>query len=515
MVWKADDPQGNEAAKCLFDILPYVGESGFDLGCGPHKVLDHFVGIDNCIDTRLYGIAMKPDLAVPSCERLAPFADEATETVFSSHLLEHIENHRAALREWWRVLKIGGHLILYLPHRDFYPNIGQPGANSDHKHDFHPDDIVAAMREVAADWDLVENQERSGGNEYSFLQVYRKLTAGEGQRESFRAARPEKRAGIVRPGAYGDSLWGASIAAAYKRDGYHVTMYTGPAGSEVLAHDPNIDRIVHLRGTWFTDTDWVLYYLHESKKYDRWVNLIGSVETYALPHPHEMAYHWPYAVRRARMDGINYLEAMHEVAQADGPYEYRFHPTDEEVRWAREQRAKLFPGPLVVVSPTGSGLPKTWPHVQAFMDLMAARGVYVVVLGELRQQLEPDPRYGCVLGKDLPMRLAMTLTHQADVVVGTESAIINAAAFEAGVVKVALLSHSTPANLTKHWPSTIVLEPEVACYPCHRLHADFTFCARHEGTGFAACQSQATAEVVAEAIEPVLAMARARWKDAA
>ena len=63
----------------------------------------------------------------------------------------------------------------------------------------------------------------------------------------------------------------------------------------------------------------------------------------------------------------------------------RFYPSAEERSWASEQRRKLFPGPLVAIAPTGSGGPKTWPHVQRFMDLMAQIGVYTVVLGELRQ----------------------------------------------------------------------------------------------------------------------------------
>lgn len=509
MVWRADDPQGNEAAKVRFDVVPYIGESGFDLGCGAAKLFEHFLGIDSGLDARLFGVAMKPDIVVPTCERLAMFADEATETVFSSHLLEHIENYRAALAEWARLVKVGGHLILYLPHRDLYPRMGTPGANPDHKHDFHPDDIRAAMADAPGSWDLVVNETRASGREYSFLQVYKRLPHGVLRAESWKNARPEKTVGIVRPGAYGDTLWGSSIAAGFKKQGYHVTFYTGPNGAEVLAHDPHIDRLVNLRGHWFSDEDWLLYYLWESKKYDRFTNLIGSVETWLLPHPNELAYYWPHAVRKARM-GKNYLEAMHEVAELPFEFAQRFYPTAQERAWAAEQRRKLFPGPLVAVAPTGSGEPKTWPHVQAFMDLLAARGVYVVVLGELRQELLPDLTFACVLGKELPIRLAFALAQEADVVVGTESAIINAVAAEDNL-KVVLLSHSSPENLTRDWRNTMAVEPDgLACYPCHRLHKGFEFCARHAGTGFAACQSQASAEAIAGAILPYIERLRSR-----
>jgi ADP-heptose:LPS heptosyltransferase len=499
MVWRATDPQGNEAAKCIFDIVPYVGTSGFDLGCGPHKVFDHFLGIDSGVDTQLFGVAMKPDIVVPTCARLTMFADAATETIFSSHLLEHIEDHHAALREWWRLLKVGGHLILYLPHQELYPNIGTSGANPDHKHDFLPQDIVAAMRVVATDWDLVHDETRDQGREYSFLQVYRKLAEGSGQRYSVRDPQPEKTVGIVRPGAFGDALWGSSLAKQFKAQGYHVTMYTGPNGADVLAHDPHIDRIVTLRGHWFSDEDWVLYYLWQSKKYSRFVNLIGSVESQLLPHPNEIPYYWPHPVRHARMNR-NYLEAMHEIAELPFDFDQRFYPSDAEQVWAREQRRKLFPGPLVVIAPTGSGEPKTWPHVQRFMEVLAEHGVYTLVLGELRQELVPPEKYGCVLGKELPMRLAMTLSLEADVVVGTESALVNAVA-SADNLKVVLLSHSSPENLTKHWRNTMSVQPvNLACYPCHRLHKGFTFCAQDPETKFARCQSMAPAETIAQAV---------------
>lgn len=503
MVWKAEDPQGNEARKVRFDVVPYVGAGGLDLGCGPAKIFEHFVGVDSGIDTQLFGTLMKPDIVVDTCERMPIFGDRSCACVFSSHLLEHIEDYEGALAEWWRLVKVGGYLVLYLPHRDLYPRRGTPGANPDHKHDFHPDDITAVMQRLGADFDLLVNETRNERQEYSFLLVFKRLADGAGQRWTCNQPKPAKTAAIVRPGAYGDALWGSSLAAELKAQGYHVTVYTGPQGMEVLRADPNIDRLVEIRGFLFDDEEWVLYYLWESRKYDRFINLIGVVESQLLPHPNELPYHWPEPVRRARMNR-NYLEALHEVAMLPPVFRQRFFPTEAERAWAAENRPKLFPGPLVVVAPTGSGLPKTWPHVQRFVELMAARGVYTVVLGELRQEIAGVPGWCAVMGKELPIRLAMTLAQHADVVVGTESAIVNAVAME-DCAKVVLLSHSSNENLTKHWRNTIGVEPVgVACHPCHRLHRGFEFCSRDLVTGFAACQAAVSAEAVAQAIAPVL-----------
>jgi hypothetical protein len=86
--------------------------------------------------------------------------------------------------------------------------------------------VINVMRRISADvgLELLENEERNGGDEYSFFQVYRKR-----RRQASRISRsrgPAKSAAIVRPGVYGDSLWASSTAYHLKREGYHVTVYT-------------------------------------------------------------------------------------------------------------------------------------------------------------------------------------------------------------------------------------------------------------------------------------------------
>lgn len=490
------NPHPNEAAKVRFELMPYIGTSCLDLGCGASKVFPFFIGVDSGKDTQLFGTQMKPDLA-GDVSKLGLFNADFFDTVFSSHTLEHIDDTAATLREWFRVVKVGGVLALYLPHRDYYPHMGEAHSNPDHKHDFAPDDIISIMREIAPDWRLEENQTRTGPHEYSFFQVFRKLPAGAGQHDVTANPKPEKTVGIVRPGAYGDAIWGSSLAAAFKADGYFVTMYTGPHGEAALRHDPDIDRIVRLEGYWLDDPDWVLYYLRESYKHSRFVNLIGSAESMLLPHPHEIPYYWPESVRRKRMNR-NYLEFMYETAElsTDKIYPQRFVPNADEAKWAKEQRQKLFPGRMVAVAPTGSGEPKTWPHLQRFMHLMATEKVHCVVLGDMRQDVTPPRDWGHVIGTDLPIRLAMALAREADAVVGTETGILNAVANEP-MLKVVALSHSSATGLCKHWTNTVALEPAgVKCHPCHRLHRSFEFCTRDTNTGWAACQAAVSAELV-------------------
>lgn len=174
MSWRADAPEGAEAAKVVWDVVQYLRGAVLDLGCGPRKVLPHVVGVDSCKDTGLFGIQIEPDLKVDDCSDLGDFNDACVDAVFSSHLIEHLDNPLQALKEWWRVIKSGGYLVLYWPDPKEYPRVGQPGANPDHKADYQPEDMIALMEQVGS-WDLLMNERRNARDEYSVLQVYQKL----------------------------------------------------------------------------------------------------------------------------------------------------------------------------------------------------------------------------------------------------------------------------------------------------------------------------------------------------
>jgi ADP-heptose:LPS heptosyltransferase/predicted SAM-dependent methyltransferase len=511
VTWYADAPQGFESDKVRLDVLRYATKGGIDIGCGPKKVWPHFIGVDSGKDTDLFGIAMKPDIVVSTAERLALFADASMDCVFSSHTLEHIENHGAALQEWWRLVKVGGCLVLYLPHRDLYPNIGTPGANPDHKHDFVPDDILEVMRLVAADCSVLVSETRSHGLEYSFLQVFRKEPPGTGFATPYAAPRPQKTAAVVRVGAHGDALWASSPVALLKEQGYHVTVYTATTGGEILRHDPNIDELIVMPDGVLTDEELLAYWANEAVKYDRWINLVGSVENRLLAHVQDVSFYLPDGLRRKLM-GKNYLEMVHDYADLPYDFRQRFYPSAAERAIAEDFRRKIA-GPMVVIAPGGSSPTKTWPYTRELMRALAERGVYSVVLGNLREEqfgpIEEIEPHGIVLGMQLPVRVALAVALTADAVVATESLIANAVAFEP-MLKVVTLSHSSHENLTKHWVNTAAIEPErIACHPCHRIHGGFQFCSQDRSTGSSACQAAAGHELVAATVLEHLSALRA------
>lgn len=507
MTWRPDDPQGNEAAKIRWEIVPYTRGAVVDLGCGPNKAFPHFIGIDSCKDTALFGIEMKPDVVVEDCSDLSgAVLTESCDAVFSSHLLEHIEDYPAALTEWWRCVKVGGYLVLYLPHKSFYPHIGTAGANPDHKHDFEPVDIINAMRKIVdaeGGWDLVERQQRNGADEYSFLLVFRKRAESGCRFEHLQRRQPKKSACVVRYGGFGDMIQTASILPALKRQGYHVTVMTTPKGQEILQHDPHIDA-------WsIQDTDQVPnallpeFWAYQAKKYTVFINLSESVEGTLLSMPGRVSHSWPAKVRHDMMNR-NYGEFAASLAGVPFARDGKFYPSPEEDAVAQ---GKLLAGGINLLwALSGSSCHKFYPGQDEVLAslLRAFPRCRIFLVGDetcklLEQGWEKEPRIVRLSG-ELGIRDTLALAKRVDVVVGCETGVLNAVAFEPNR-KVVMLSHSSIENLTKHWVNTVSLTPvSLPCYPCHMLHYTWDNCHQDELTGAAKCQRSIPPKSVFQAI---------------
>lgn len=503
MVWKLENPQGNESAKIKWELVPYTRGKTLDLGCGPYKTFPHFIGVDNGHHDKQFGWQNKADLIIDSCERLDLIASQSVDAVFSSHLLEHIENTEKALKEWFRVIKIGGYLCLYLPHKEFYPNIGEAGSNPDHKHDFLPQDIIDIMQSIKG-WELVENQERNDDEEYSFFQVYKKRSDKKNVINI--KQRPNKSCALIRYGAFGDMIMASSVFPALKAQGYHLTVFCVPTGYDIAKNDPHIDEFVIQGRDQVPNADLGQYWEYLETKYDKVINLSESIEGTLLAMQGRINNTWPDSVRRKELNK-NYLEWTHQIAEVPFPIKQNFYPTEEENIWAKKERAALGSDSFVIMwSLSGSGLHKTWPHIDAcFARLMIEhKHVKIILVGDatcqiLEQGWENEKRVICKSGK-YSIRESMALAKHVDLVVGPETGLLNCVGMET-LPKVILLSHSTIENLTKHWINTDSIEPTVPCYPCHRLHYGFKHCFQNEESGTSECMHQTGVDVVYNAID--------------
>ncbi len=122
--------------------------------------------------------------------------DNSYDFVYSSHTIEHLPDPSEGVKNWFRVVKPGGYLIIYLPHRDLYEKeTTLPSRfNPNHRHFFlvdrdeEPDTlgIVPLIEKTLNDFEIIYAKECSEGHtitdsgihsdgEYSIEVVIRKI----------------------------------------------------------------------------------------------------------------------------------------------------------------------------------------------------------------------------------------------------------------------------------------------------------------------------------------------------
>lgn len=101
---------------------------GIDIGSGPFPIHDTYRGWDFIFgDTDATLMAGVPDNEYDVC--------------FSGHTIEHLNDPIEAIRNWYRITKPGGHLIINAPHRMLYEKSDKLPSkyNGDHKFFVLPD----------------------------------------------------------------------------------------------------------------------------------------------------------------------------------------------------------------------------------------------------------------------------------------------------------------------------------------------------------------------------------------
>lgn len=119
----------------------YMNGNGLDIGyrgdvINAEPVLDSAIGIEF-------------DYPGYDGEHL-PFENESQDYVYNSHCLEHILQTWIPIKEWFRVLKVGGFLIIVVPHQFLYEKKKNLPSlyNGDHKHFFTPAYLLEKIEEA-------------------------------------------------------------------------------------------------------------------------------------------------------------------------------------------------------------------------------------------------------------------------------------------------------------------------------------------------------------------------------
>jgi SAM-dependent methyltransferase len=113
-----------------------IGFGGGNFGTGGYKPAFDFIGIDQNF----------PDYDGVHL----PFPDDMFETVHASHVLEHIDDASTALTQWFRVLKVGGHLIINVPHQFLYEKKSELPSkwNKEHKDFYTPGQLLYFIERI-------------------------------------------------------------------------------------------------------------------------------------------------------------------------------------------------------------------------------------------------------------------------------------------------------------------------------------------------------------------------------
>ena len=116
----------DEKIKSGFWARYITGPRVLDIGCKGNdaagKPSDESVGGLPIIEG-----AIGVDLDYPGYDGATlPFPNESQDAVYSAHSLEHIHDFLKAIQEWHRVVKVGGHIIVAVPHAHLYERRHRP-----------------------------------------------------------------------------------------------------------------------------------------------------------------------------------------------------------------------------------------------------------------------------------------------------------------------------------------------------------------------------------------------------
>jgi len=140
----------SETGRCRERLKHFCEGNGLDLGYGGDPIVPWAITVDLPQPYVQYE-PHAPQHLKGDATRLSWFNDGVLDFVYSSHLLEDFEDTAEVMKEWLRVLRYGGYLVLYLPDEQAFrahcQKTGQE-VNDHHKHvDFSLGFVLKLMTE--------------------------------------------------------------------------------------------------------------------------------------------------------------------------------------------------------------------------------------------------------------------------------------------------------------------------------------------------------------------------------
>jgi len=115
-------PSYGSNAEASKSYISRIASGFFEKYMSGDKILDiGYKGYNNPELKTVLPHAIGVDLDYPGYDgETLPFADNSVDCVFSSHCLEHILSYGPAIRDWCRVVKVGGFVVCIVPSQLLY-----------------------------------------------------------------------------------------------------------------------------------------------------------------------------------------------------------------------------------------------------------------------------------------------------------------------------------------------------------------------------------------------------------
>lgn len=170
----------SETEKYRHLTSPYCVGNGIDIGSGGCPVVPHAISMDlPPKDFAHYRSNLPPEHAVHlggDATNLHWFRDGVLDWVYSSHLLEDFLDWEPILKEWTRVLRPGGTIIILVPDKKLWNEAlrrGQP-PNCAHKHESRVGELSEHFARIGGVTPIVDQLTNLWEGDYSILFVGRK-----------------------------------------------------------------------------------------------------------------------------------------------------------------------------------------------------------------------------------------------------------------------------------------------------------------------------------------------------
>lgn len=332
--------------------------------------------------------------------------------------------------------------------------------------------------------------------------------------------------------AIGDHILAMAVAEHYTKIGFATVLMGRQPMRFVSQHNPHVPYYTPIP----VMQDWAMIHRFTDfwvRRVRVFVNLDWSIEGHLLKKEIQNGFLWSDLQRRA-VCGKSYYANAAELSGIGEMPTITWYCSEAENKEAHEVVAGM--GDFVYIQIAGSGdVHKWYPWWGEVINQIFAStklSVYMA-FGPNQYSLACKIRdhvvrnYGNIMGRlfmNVPRRSfgANVAIARNAVCVATVETGINMALAHDPVRKVLLLSHSAASNFEGQ-QNTACIEPKVPCHPCHRIHANFTFCHEDKQTGASICQAYKEPQVIVDAIlasadfntQPLIAAAKAREEKAA